>query len=338
MKAIVYSEYGPPDVLRLKEVDKPEPKEDELLIKVRATSVGYGDLLTRNLKNATSREFNMPMFMLPMVRLVFGYWTPRKTILGSEVSGVVESTGKDVADFVAGDEVLAYPEMNFGGYAEYIRMSSKGMVVKKPVNMSFAQAAATPMGAITALGILRKVDMAGQRAEGADILVNGASGSIGGFATQIAKAFGAKVTGVCGSSRQDHVRALGADEVIDYTNEDFTQRGVKYNVILDVLGKSSFSKCRDSLKPNGIYLLASFRTKHLIQMLWTKIRGGKKVVCAPVTGSLEDLHTIRGMVEQGKLKVIIDKAFPLEQAVEAHRYAESDERRGTVVIAIGQQE
>ena len=335
MKAIVYREYGGPEVLHVSEVEKPTPGENEILVNVRASSVNYGDLLSRNVKNATSREFNMPLFMLPMVKLMLGYSKPKRNILGSEFSGVVESVGGGVTRFIPGDEVYVHNEMNFGGYAEYINVSADGLVAKKPASLSFAQAAATPMGALTALCVLRKVDIESDRTRGKDILVNGASGSIGGFAVQIAKAYGANVTGVCGAPRLDYVKALGADEVIDYKAEDFTARKKKYDIILDVLGKSSFSKCRDSLKPDGIYLLASFRLAPVLWMLWTSLTGGQKVICAMSSYRQEYLETISQMVEQGKLTLIVNKTYPMEQAAEAHRYCESGQKKGNVVITMG---
>ena len=336
MKAVVYGQYGGPEVLHLEEVPTPAPKPDEVLVKVRAASVNYGDTLARNIASATSANFNMPMFLMPVIRLIFGWNAPKKRILGSEFSGVVEAVGSAVSGFAPGDEVFCHTEMNFGGYAQYAAVPAGGLIAKKPVNLSFPQVAVLPMGALTALAILRRVDIESARTKGKDILVNGASGSIGGFAVQIAKAYGARVTGVCGAPRLDYVRALGADVALDYARDDFTTRGEKYDVILDVLGKSSFSKCHDSLKENGVYLLASFRTWPIIQTLWTKITGGKRVVIALATYSQPLMEVIREMVETGKIKSAVDRTFPMEQATEAHRYAESGQRKGPVAITMGE--
>ena len=334
MKAIVYDEYGGPDVLKIAETPKPEPKADEVLVKVHATSVNYGDLLARNIKNATSANFNMPMFLMPIIRLIFGWSAPKNRILGSELSGVVETVGSQVSAFAPGDHVFAHTEMKMGAYAEYAVVAANGLIAKKPANITHAQAAVTPMGALTAWCILRNVEIESTATKSRRILVNGASGSIGGFAVQIAKAYGAHVTGVCGGPRLEHVRALGADVALDYAKEDFTVRGEKYDVILDVLGKSSFAKCQDCLTEEGVYLLASFRTWPIVQTLWTKLTGGKRVLIAPSSYRQEHLENIRAMIEEGKLKALVDRAFPMDQAAEAHRYAESGQRKGPVAITM----
>jgi NADPH:quinone reductase-like Zn-dependent oxidoreductase len=205
-----------------------------------------------------------------------------------------------------------------------------GMVEIRPSHMSYEEAATLPYGALTALSLLRKANLQ----PGQKVLVNGASGGIGSAAVQLAKHFGAEVTGVCGTPRLEFVKALGADHVIDYTEEDFTQNGETYNLIFDILGKSSFSKCKNSLEPNGIYLLASFKMKHLIQMSWTSLTGGRQVICTLSSEKVEDLAFIRELAETGKIKSIIDKRYPLAQAAEAHRYIESGLKKGPVVITI----
>ena len=269
MKAIVSTEYGPPDVLHLKEVEKPASGDNQVLIRVYATSVNYGDLVARNFREISPRKFNMPLLFWLLAKISFGLSKPRITILGSELAGEIEAVGRDVKRFKKGDRVFGYPGQTFGAYAEYVCMPENGVLAIKPANMTYEEAAVVPYGAIMALNLLRKVNVQ----PGQKVLINGASGGIGSAAVQIAKYFGAEVTGVCGTPRLEFVKSLGADKVIDYTREDFTQNGETYDLIFDILGKSPFSKCRRSLKPNGIHLLASFKMKQLFQMLWTSRMG-----------------------------------------------------------------
>lgn len=328
MKAIVVEKYGPPEVLQLKEIEKPSPKEDEVLIRIHATAVNFGDLLARNFKTVTPRTFHMPLPFLFFAKLYFGFSKPKITILGSEFSGEVEAVGKAVKKYKPGDQVFGYLGQSMGAYAEYLCMPEDGTVALKPANMSYEEAAVAPYGAIMALYMLRKMDLQ----PGQKVLINGASGGIGSAAVQIAKSMGAEVTGVCGTPRLGYVRSLGADKVLDYTTQDFTQNGESYDLIFDILGKSSFSRCQRSLKPNGRYLLASFKMKQLLQMLWTSMRGSKKVICAMAPGSLEDLNSVRELIEAGKIKSLIDRQFPSEKAAEAHRVVEAGHKRGSVVI------
>jgi NADPH:quinone reductase-like Zn-dependent oxidoreductase len=331
MKAIVYTEYGSPDMLHLEEVAKPAPRDNEILIRVCATPINYGDLTARNFAHLTSSEFNMPALLWLPARMSFGWNKPKVNILGSELSGEVEAVGKGVSKFKPGDQVFAYIGMKMGANAEYLCMPEGGTVAIKPANMTYEESSTIPYGGIMALSILRKANIkSGQKA-----LVNGASGGIGSLAVQLAKYFGAEVTGVCGTPRLEYVKSLGADKVIDYTREDFTRNGETYDLIFDVLGRSSFARCQSSLKPNGIYLLASFKMKPLFQMLWTSITGSrKKVICAMASEKAEDLVFIRELVEAGKIKSIIDKCYPLEQTAEAHRYVESGHKKGNVVITL----
>jgi NADPH:quinone reductase-like Zn-dependent oxidoreductase len=331
MKAIVYTEFGPPEVLHLKEVEKPTPKDNEVLIKVFATSVKYGDLVARNSRNISAREFHMPFLFWLINKVVFGFRKPKVNILGAELAGEVEAVGKDVKTFKPGDQVFGYPGQSMGANAQYICMPEDGMLASKPANMPYEEAAVVPYGTTTALSLLRGN---GNIQSGHKVLINGASGGIGSAAVQIAKHFGAEVTGVCGTPRLEYVKSLGADKVIDYTQEDFTQNGETYDLIFDVLGKSSFARCKGSLKENGRYLLASFKMKQLLQMLWTKIRGGKRVICAIAPGSTEDLLSVKELIEAGKIKAVIDKRFPLEQTAEAHRYIEKGLNKGAVVITV----
>jgi NADPH:quinone reductase-like Zn-dependent oxidoreductase len=273
----------------------------------------------------------MPLPLMILTRLYFGFNKPKISILGSEFAGEVVATGKEVKRFKQGDPVIGYLGQRMGAYAEYLCVPEDGMVVIKPVNMTFAEAAVVPYGAIMAASLLRK----GNLQKGHKVLINGASGGIGSAAVQLARYYGAEVTGVCGTPRVEYVKSLGADKVIDYTKEDFTQNGETYDLIFDVLGKSTFSRCKKSLKPNGIYLLASFKMKQLFQMLWTRMTGDKKVICSITSEDRQDLEFIREIIEAGKFKSIVDKSFPLEQAAEAHRYVEAGRKKGNVVITAG---
>lgn len=330
MKAIICTQYGLPDVLQLREVEKPAPKDNEILIRNYATSVNYGDLVARNFKEISPREFNMPFLFWLMAKISFGLKQPRTTILGSEFAGKIEAVGKDVKRFKPNDQVFGYLGQSMGAYAEYLCLPEDGMLAIKPSNITYEEAAVVPYGAIMALNLLGKVNVySGQK-----VLINGASGGIGSAAVQIAKYFGAEVTGVCGTPRLEFVKSLGADKVIDYTKEDFTQSDETYDLIFDILGKSSFSQCKSLLKQNGRYLLASFKMKQLLQMLWTSVAGGRKVICAIAPGSVEDLNAVKELIEAGKIKAIIDRCYPLEQASEAHRYVEEGHKRGNVVITM----
>ncbi len=330
MKAIVYTEYGPPDVLQLKEVEKPIPKEDEVLIRIYATSVNYGDIVARNFGNISPGKFFMPLPFWLVGRISFGIRRPKNTILGNELAGEIESVGKGVKSFKPGDQVFGYPSQNMRAYAEYRCMPEDGCVGIKPANMTYEEAAVVPYGALMAFELQRKVNIQ----SGQKVLINGASGGIGSGVVQLAKYYGAEVTGVCGTPRLEFVKSLGADKVIDYTKEDFTQSGETYDLILDVLGKSSFSRCKSSLKQNGRYVLTSFKMRDLIDMIWTSAIGSKKVVCTVLVAKPEDLVSIKELIEAGAIKAVIDKSFPLEQTAEAHRYLEEGHARGKVVITV----
>jgi NADPH:quinone reductase-like Zn-dependent oxidoreductase len=330
MKAVVYTEYGSPDVLHLREVAKPTPKDNEVRVRVRATPVNFGDLIARRFNTTTPRTFSMPAFFWLPARLAFGFSRPKKNILGSEFAGVVEAVGRDVNNFKVGDPVFGYRGMNMGANAEYLCMPENGAIAIRPANMSDEEAASVPYGALTALGILRKANIQ----PGHNVLINGASGSIGSYAVQLAKYYGADVTGVCSTPRLGLVKSLGADRVIDYTREDFTQSGETYDLIVDVLNKSSFARCRRVLKPNGRYLLVSFHLKQIIQMFITSMVGGPKVICAMSSEKREDLLFIKELVEAGKIKAVVDRCYPLEQTAEAHRYVEKGHKTGSVVIRL----
>ncbi len=334
MKATIYTEYGSPDVLKLKEVEKPTPKDNEVLIRIYASNINYGDLTARNFANIPARKFNMPMLLLFPAKMAFGLKEPKKQILGSEFSGKIEAVGKDVKQFKVDDEIFAYNGMNMGGNAEYICMPENGMIGLKPNNMSYEEAATIPYGGIMSLSLLRRIHIQ----NGQKVLINGASGSIGSIALQLAKYFGAEVTGVCSTPRIEYVKSLKADKVIDYTKEDFADNGENYDVFFDILGRSSFSKVKNSLTKNGRYLLASFKTKHILSMLKTKLGRSKKVICALANENPEDLILLKELVEKGKLKSIIDKSFPLEKVAEAHRYIEKGHKKGNVVISVNHNE
>jgi len=331
MKAIVYSEYGAPDVLHLQEVEKPCPKSNEVLVRVHAVSVNYGDIIARNFKNLPAGEFNMLSVFRVFARIGFGFSRPRRQILGNTFAGVVETVGSDVKKFRAGEPVFGYTGENMGTYAEYLCIPEDGIIAPKPSYMTYEEASAVPYGATMALCLLKKVNIQkGQR-----VLVIGASGAIGSAAVQLASHYyGAEVTGVCSTQGLDYVKSLGALRVIDYKKEDFTKSGESYDLIIDVLGRGSFAKYRASLKPNGIYLPVSFKTSKLLQMIRTSVTGGKKVICALAAPKQEDLEFIRAFLEERKIKPVIDQTFPLEKAADAHRHVEAGNKKGNVVLTL----
>lgn len=330
MKAIVYTEYGAPDVLHLQEVETPSPGANELLIRVHAAPVNFGDLMARNFGHISVREFNMPAFLYFPARLAFGWGKPKHPILGSEFAGEVAAVGGAVTRFKPGDAVFGYRGPQMGAYAEYLCMAEDGMVAPKPARLSFAAAAAVPYGGLTALTLLRRVNVQ----PGQQVLINGASGSIGAAAVQLARYYGARVTGVCSTPRLNYVRALGAEHVIDYTREDFTQQDARYDLIFDILGRSSFARCKPVLKPNGVYLPASFKMKALLQMWWTKLAGDKKVLCAFSNEQPADLAFLKELVDTGKYTSLIDRTFSMAQAADAHRYVETGQKQGNVIISM----
>jgi NADPH:quinone reductase-like Zn-dependent oxidoreductase len=324
MKAIIYTEYGPPDVLQLKEVEKPVPKEHEVLIKVYATTVTSGDYRARNLDLSTR-----------IMSLLFGYnfglTRPKNTILGSELAGEIESVGKDVKLFREGDQVFGSVGEGFGAYAEYKCLPEDGELTIKPSNLTYEEAAGIPIGAHTALFFLR--DKANIQS-GQKVLIYGASGGVGTFAVQLAKYYGAEVIGVCSTTNLELVKSLGAEKVIDYTKEDFTKSGESYDIIYETVGKSSFSHARSVLKQNGIYLAGNPGMSLMVQMLWTSMTSSMKVIFGPAPGRKEDLVFIKELVEEGKIKPVIDRIYPLEQIAEAHKYADKGHKKGHVVITV----
>lgn len=326
MKAIVWTAYGPPDVLELREVEKPVPKEDEVLIRIHASTVTAGDCEARSLK--------FPLGLGIAVRFVVGLRRPtRVTILGQELAGEIEAVGNDVWLFKPGDQVFAVTGFGFGGYAEYTCMPEKpdmGVLATKPANMTFEQAAAVPVGGLEALHFLRQANIQ----PGQKVLINGAGGSIGTMAIQLAKYYGAEVTAVDSTAKLDMLRSIGADHVVDYTQEDFTRSGETYDVILDVVGKSPYSRSTHSLDENGFYLLANPALSHRIRGLWTSLTSSKSVITAAASHKTADLDFLKELIEAGKLKTIIDRRYPLEQTAEAHRYVETGQKKGNVIITV----
>lgn len=331
MKAIVHTEFGPPDVLHLEDVDKPTPAADEVLVQVSATSVTYGDLTARTFGQISPREFNMPFVFWLAARASFGFRRPKQPILGSEFAGEIATVGESVTSLKRGDQVFGYLGQRMGAYAEYVRVPADGMVTRKPPELTDEEAATVPYGALMALNLLHKADIQ----PGHQVLVIGASGSIGSAAVQLAaRHYGADVTGVCSTPNMDYVRSLGAAHVVDYTETDVPPTGETYDLIFDVLGKSPFSRSKHSLKPTGTHLYASFKLKQLTQMLWTSITGGKQVICALALEQPDDLDRVAELIAAGELGSGVDRRFPLEQAADAHRYVEEGRNRGHVAITL----
>jgi NADPH:quinone reductase-like Zn-dependent oxidoreductase len=321
MKAIVYERYGPPEVLILKEVEKPAPKDNEVLIKVFATTVTKYDCWVRSCTAPTG--FGIPM------RIASGIRKPKKPILGTELAGEVEVVGRNVTRFKEGDQVFGYPGMSLGAYAEYICLPEEGVAIK-PANLTYEEAAAVLQGALTALFFLRK----GNIQSGQKVLIFGASGGVGIYAVQLARYFGAEVTGVCSTAKLELVKSLGADKVIDYTKEDFTKSGETYDIIFDTVGKTSVSHSKKSLKKKGFYLFATFGLPMLVQILWFKLTSSQKEFSGLLKETTEDLIFLRELIEAGKIKPVIDRRYPLEQTAEAHRYVETGHKKGNVVITV----
>lgn len=309
MKAVICTKYGAPDVLQIQNIEKPLPKDNEVLIKIVATTVHIGDTKIRSFKPGMG--FFQDLIVKPIMRIVIGFKGPRKKILGMELAGEIETVGKKVTLFQQGDKVFASTGLSFGAYAEYTCLPEDGLIAPLPNNVTYAEAAPISNGGITALLMFKK----GQVQKNHNVLIYGASGSVGTFAVQLAKYFETKVTGVCSTTNLDLVKSLGADKVIDYTEEDFTQNGEAYDIIFDAVGKLSASNCQKSLKNNGVYL---------------------NVLSASNSFKLktEDLLFLKKLVEEKKLKSVIDKIYRLEQVAEAHRYVDKGHKRGNVVLLV----
>ncbi|OWY68787.1 NAD(P)-dependent alcohol dehydrogenase [cyanobacterium TDX16] len=320
MKAIICTEYGSPEVMQLKEVEKPTPKDNEVLIRIHATTVTSADLRLRKADPFA-------------VRFFYGFIKPKKSaILGSELAGEIEAVGKNVTQFQAGDKVFAGAGIGLGANAEYICLPEAGAIAIKPINMTYEEAAAIPFGATTSLIFLRNK---GKIQSGQKVLIYGASGALGTAAVQLAKYFGTEVTGVCSTANLELVKSLGADAVIDRTQEDFTKNGKTYDIIFDTVGKSSFSGCLRSLKQKGIYLRAvHINLSPILRGLWTSITSSKKVIGGIAIERKEDLIFLKELIEAGKIRSVIDRRYPLEQTAEAHRYVEQGHKKGSVVITV----
>ncbi len=322
MKAIVYERYGPPEVLQLKEVEKPTPKDNEVLIKIHATTVTAGDWRVRSLI--------VPAGFGLIMRLVLGVSRPRQPILGSELAGEIESVGKDVSKFKVGDQVFAFSGFGMGCHAQYKCMPEDGAVALKPTNLTYDEAAALSFGGTTALDFLRRAKLQ----SGEKVLVNGASGAVGTAAVQLAKHFGADVTGVCSTANVELVQSLGANHVIDYSKEDFTQNGETYDVIVDVVGTAPFSRSKESLKERGRLLQVLGSLPELLRVPWVSMTSSKKVIAGPAAERAEDLRYLAKLAEAGEFKPVIDRRYPFEQIAEAHRYVDTGRKKGNVVIAL----
>ncbi len=324
MKAVIWTNYGPPGVLQLREIETPAPRDNEILIKIIATSVFAGD--------CEMRKFDFPVsFWIPL-RLMFGLFKPRIQILGQELAGVVEAVGKDVRNFRIGDEVFAPTEAGFGAYAEYLCLPSTHPIALKPVNMGFAEAATVPVGGLNALHFVRKANVqAGEK-----VLINGAGGGIGTIAIQLAKLSAAEVTAVDSTEKLPMLRSLGADKVIDYTCEDFTRNGEHYDVIIDVVGKSPYARSVKSLCRNGRYVLGNPRLPGMLRSLWTSVLGKKKVMVAVTGYKTDQLEYLKQMIDQGKIRTVIDRTYSIEQVAEAHAYVDTGRKAGSVAIIVAQ--
>ena len=324
MRAVVYDRYGPPEVLRLEDVPQPVPNEDEVLIKIHATTVTRSDCGIRA-ANASSG-----LFVSFLSRLYSGVRRPKRRILGAELAGEVAAVGTTASEFAVGDRVFGTSAGRFGAHAEFICMRESAALAHKPAAMTFEEAAAVCDGAMLALGCLRQADLR----KGRRILVYGASGSIGTAGVQLAKYFGADVTAVCSTKNAELARSLGADRVIDYTQQDFTKSGETYDVIFDAVGKLSFGRCRNSLRPGGIYLPTD-GLWNLILVPLTSIVGDKKVRFAiPPRFAKKDVLFLKELIEAGKYRAVIDRTYPLESVIEATRYVETERKTGNVVLTV----
>ena len=324
MRAITYSRYGPPDVLQLTEVSRPIPKDDEVLVRVRAAEATKSDCEMR------SFTYSVKWFWLPL-RIALGVRKPRRQILGGYFSGEIESLGKDVSTFSVGDHVFGTAGLRLGAYGEYVALPARYTIVAKPNNMSFAEAAAVPLGGLNALHFMRRAKIrAGER-----VLINGAGGSIGAHAVQIAKSMGAEITAVDSTIKERLLRRLGADRFVDYTKEDFADSGQTYDVVFDMVPGSSYAACLKALSPNGRYLSGNPRLSVMLRAPLTTRFTSKTATCTFAGETREKLLALKEMIESGTIGSIVDRVFPMEQAADAHRLVETEQRLGAVVIAIG---
>lgn len=317
MKAAIYTQYGSPEVFQIKRVSKPTPKHNEILLRVKATAVNSGDVRLRKADPFAAR-------------FIFGLIRPKINILGSVFSGEVESVGEDVKHFKVGDAVFGHTDMRFGAYAEYICLPEDGSLALKPVNISHNQAAVIPFGGVTALHFIKKASIK----PGQKVLIVGASGAVGSAAVQLAKSFGAIVTGVCSTSNIDLVKSIGADKVIDYTKEDFTQNGEIYDLIFDAVNTISLARALKSITQNGIMILSAAGMSEMLQGLWFSMTSNRKVMTGVIRHKAADIVLLKELIEAGKFKPIIDRSYPLEQIAEAHTYVEKGHKKGNVAIEV----
>jgi NADPH:quinone reductase-like Zn-dependent oxidoreductase len=317
MKAIVCMEYGKPDVLQLKEVDKPIPKDNEILVRILATAVNAADWRLRKADPWA-------------VRLFFGLTKPKRPILGGVLSGKVEALGKNVTRFKVGDQIFGATGMSFGAYAAYICLSQDGILSIKPNNISHIEAGTIPFGGTTALHFIRKANIK----DGQKVLIYGASGAVGTAAVQLAKYFGAQVTAVCSTSNVEMVKSLGADKVIDYTKEDFTMNGETYDVIFETVNKLSFSNSIKSLKKQGTLILGASELPQMLQGMWSSMTSSKKVLSGMISQKAADIIFLKELIEKGNFKPVVDRSYPLEKMIEAHKYVEQGHKKGNVAITL----
>jgi len=322
VKAAVYERYGSPDVVHQSEVEKPVPKDDEVLVKIHATTVTAGDFRARSLE--------MPPGFGFMGRMFFGFSKPRQPILGTELAGEIESVGKEVRKFKPGDRVFAFPGAGMGCHAEYRCLRETRPIALKPANLSYDEAASLSFGGTTALDFLRRAKLS----SGERVLVNGASGGVGTAVVQLARHFGAHVTGVCSAANVELVRSLGAARVIDYTKQDFTEGGETYDVIVDTAGTAPFSRSRRALAQNGRLLLILGGLGDLLAAPWVSLTSKRKVIAGPAAERAEDLQLLAKLAETGEFRAVIDRRYPFEAIVEAHRYVDTGRKRGSVVVTV----
>ncbi len=324
MKAMVYTKYGTPDVLQIKEIEKPKPKDDEVLIKIHAAEATKADCELRSFK------FAVKWIWLPL-RIATGLTRPKNQVLGGYFAGEIESVGKAVSRFNKGDQVFGAAQLRMGAYGEYACLPASYTIVLKPHNMTFEEAAAVPLGGLNALHYMRRANIR----NGEKVLVNGAGGSIGTFGVQIAKAMGAEVTAVDSTIKEEMLRRIGSDHFFDYTKEDFTNSGQTYDVIFDMVARSSYSACVKSLNPKGRYLMGNPRISDMLRSVLTSRFTDKTAIFAFAGEKEEELLALKEMIESGKIKSIVDKIYPLDQAAQAHRRVETEQRLGIVVISVG---
>lgn len=322
MKAVVHERFGPPEVLHLTDVDKPAPADDEVLVRIHATTVTSADWRLRSSTVPTGFGFIM--------RLLFGFRKPRLPVLGSELAGEVEAVGRDVTAFAVGDEVFAFNGAKLGCHAEYKCVPQDGAIARKPAGLDWGEAAALSFGGTTALDFLRRGGVRG----GERVLVNGASGSVGTAAVQLARHMGADVTGVCGPANLELVRSLGAAHVVDYTKEDFTRNGETYDVIMDTAGTAPWSRCKRSLRDGGRLLLVLAGLPQMLPIPWVALTTSRRIVAGPASERADDLRHLARLAEAGAFRPVIDRRYPLDRIVDAHRYVDTGRKRGNVVVTV----